>query len=297
MVEDTKPIRVLVIEKSQGIREFIAERVLIPNNYAPVLAGDGVEGVRKALAEVPDLVIMADLLPKLNSLEVLEALRSRPLQIPVILMTSRDAHRIDIRLLRLGVRDCVSKPFTANQLLQAIQHTTFEIQLQRDKTALANRLGQSERKIKQCLIELTIYQRIGEAILAELPLEVILERIAEAARYITQSEECFLVINDPETGDRAEKISTKPTRGIARPLVPGAASESGKPGAVAAMLHIPLKVGSREVGVLGVSNKAALRSFSDHERRMLGILVDYAAISVKMAQLSQDLTRSAEGEG
>lgn len=293
MAEDAKRTCVLVIDKGRGILDFIAERILLPNGYKPILARDGVEGVRMALAHVPDLIIMDHALPKLSGVEVLEALHTRPLQIPVILMTSLDAQQIDVKLLRMGVRDYIVKPFTVDQMLQSIRRVTFEVQLRREKTDLAHRLAHAERKVKQCLIELTIFHKVSEAVKNRLPLDVLLERVTEAALFVTQSEECVLALNDPETGDRTEKARKRRTRGAARPLVPNMPPASDQSGTVIAMLHAPLKVGSRELGVLRVNNKTTLRSFGDHERQMLSILADYAAIAIEMVRLTHQLERVA----
>jgi GAF domain-containing protein len=51
------------------------------------------------------------------------------------------------------------------------------------------------------------------------------------------------------------------------------------------MLHTPIKSGTREIGVLSANNKAAPRSFNEHERQLLRILADYAAIAIETARL------------
>jgi CheY-like chemotaxis protein len=257
----------------------------MPNDYRPILARDGAEAVRIALSEIPDLIILDQDLPKMSGSDVLEGLCTRSLQVPAILMTSRGAQTIDIRLLRLGVRDFLVKPFSVDQLLQSIRQVTFEVQLRREKAALTHRLGQAELKIRQCLIEFGIFHKIGEGVIQRMPLDDLLERIIDAALHITQSEECVLVLNDPETGERTEKFRKRRIRGFARPLVPYTPPKSGQPGTVVAMLHIPLKMGSQEIGVLGVNNKTALRSFNNHERQTLSILANYAAIAIRTAQL------------
>jgi class 3 adenylate cyclase len=62
------------------------------------------------------------------------------------------------------------------------------------------------------------------------------------------------------------------------------------------MLSVPLKVGDHPVGVLCVSNKVTARSFSDHDRRLLMSLADYAAIAIENASLVHQIERTKEQE-
>jgi DNA-binding response OmpR family regulator len=286
MAEDTDRIRVLVVDGSLNVRDFVAEQVLIPNGYEPILARDGPEGLRLALAEIPDLILMDYELPLMSGRDVLESLQSRPLQIPVILMISHGAEQIVVRLIRMGVRDFIVKPFTVDDLIESIERAIFEVHLRREQASLTNQLTLANRRIRQCLVELSILSKIGTAVTSQMALDQLLERIVDAALYITRSEECVLMLNDPDTGQRTEKVAKRRVAGAARPLIPRAAADPARPGAVAAMLHFPLQVGEKEIGVLGVNNKTTPRSFSDHERQMLQVLVGYAAIAIENSHLA-----------
>jgi two-component system NtrC family sensor kinase len=296
MAEETDHIRVLVIDGSRNVRDFVAEQVLVPNGYKPILARDGVEGLRLALAEIPDAILMDFELPMMSGRDVLESLHARPLQIPVILMTSRGAEQVAVRLIRMGVRDYLLKPFNAGELLQSLERVLFEVQLRRESIELANQLTLANRRLKQCLLEFNIFSQMGRAITAQMPLDDFLERIVDAALYITQSEECVLMLNDPETGQPTAKVAKGRVGAITRPLSPYPIPDPERPGAVAAMLHIPLKVGPEEIGVLGVSNKTRPRSFNDHERQLLGVLADYAAMAIENTQLLRHVEQTADIE-
>jgi DNA-binding response OmpR family regulator len=164
MAEETDHIRVLVIDGSRNVRDFVAEQVLLPNGYRPILARDGVEGLRLALAEIPDAILMDFELPMMSGRDVLESLHSRPLQIPVILMTSRGTEQVAVRLIRMGVRDYLLKPFTADELLQSLERVLFEVQLRRESTELAKQLTFANRRLKQCLLEFNVVSQMGRAI-------------------------------------------------------------------------------------------------------------------------------------
>ena len=303
MENDTDRIRVLVIDSSRNVRDFVAEQVLVPNGYTPILARDGAEGLRLALAELPDLIITDLELPLMSGRDVLESLRSRPLRIPVVVIASHGFERMTVALLRLGVRDLVEKPFTVDELLQSMDGVLFELQLRRDKLDLTHRLALAKRQVRQCLVEQNIFAGVGRAVAAQMPLDDLLERVVDAALYITQSEECSLMLNDPLTGERTGKFAKRRTQGLTRPLAPSAVSDPDRSGTVAAMLHIPITSCTREIGVLSVNNKTAPRSFSEHERQLLRILADYAATAIETARLlgpaddPADLEKGAAPDG
>jgi two-component system NtrC family sensor kinase len=287
MAKEIERIRVLVIDGSRNIRDFVAEQVLIPNGYIPILARDGAEGLHKAFAEVPDLILMDYELPLMSGRDVLETLHARPFRIPVILMTSPGSEAVVVPLLRMGVRDYLVKPFRTDELLQSIQRILFEVQLQRENAALTNQLAQTQQELKRRLVEVSILHEIGKAATDRLPLDVLLERIADAALYVIQAEECILRLKDPETERVTEKVRRRRTPGVVRPIVPGAPPGADQPGKVTAMLHTPLQWGGKEIGVLGVNSKVTLRGFDDHDRQVLRILADYAALAIEMARLNR----------
>ncbi len=296
MPEETDRIQVLVIDGSRNVRDFVAEQVLVPNGYEPILARDGVEGLRLALAQVPDVILMDIELPMMSGRDVLESLHSRPLQIPIILMTSRGTDQVAVRLIRMGVRDCLLKPFTADELLRSLERVLFEVQLRREGAELATQLALANRRLKQCLLEFKVFSQIGKAVTSTLSVDTLLERIVDAALYITQSEECILMLHDPETGLPIETVAKGRAGDVTQHLSPYPIPDPDRPGAVAAMLHIPLKVRSEEIGVLGVSNKSKPRSFNEHERQLLRVLADYAAMAIENAQLQREVEQARQAE-
>jgi class 3 adenylate cyclase len=227
---------------------------------------------------------------------VLEALRQRPFQIPAILMTSHGSEEIAVQVFRLGVRDYIIKPFKVDEILESMEKVMFEVQLRREKAALTNQLMQANQQLKQRLTELNTLYQVGKSVTALMPLDALLGRITDAALYITRAEEGVLMLNDPETGRLKETVSKRRHGQGIRPIKPRDTDELEPPGKTAAMLYIPLQVGSKEIGVLGVNNKNSLRTFSDHDKQMLRILTDYAAIAIENVRLLHQVEKSKEQE-
>ena len=104
-------LRVLVVDDSAQIRDFVAEYVLKPNGFVVDMARDGAEGLQKALSTAPDLVLMDYEMPQLSGVEVLRQLRLNNCLVPVILMTSHGSEQVAVEVFRLGVQDYITKRF------------------------------------------------------------------------------------------------------------------------------------------------------------------------------------------
>jgi len=93
---------ILVVEDSRFLR-LANERALVRAGYSVMTAADGEEGLRMACQNVPDLILLDMMLPKLGGPEVLQALRQEPLtaQVPVIVLSGL-SQRNEARLKEAG---------------------------------------------------------------------------------------------------------------------------------------------------------------------------------------------------
>jgi len=90
-------------------------------HYDVVVAANGEEGFFRANAETFDLVVLDLMLPGRSGLEILQALRQRHLQTPVLILTARDGVDDRVRGLDLGADDYLVKPFAFPELLARVR--------------------------------------------------------------------------------------------------------------------------------------------------------------------------------
>ena len=109
-------MKILVADDDQAVRESL-RRSLIFNGYTVTLATDGAEALAKIESERPDLAILDVMMPKRDGLEVCRELRSHGDDIPILLLTARDAVSERVAGLDAGADDYLPKPFALEELL------------------------------------------------------------------------------------------------------------------------------------------------------------------------------------
>jgi len=113
--------KILVIEDEKSIRDTICE-ILRFEEYLPLEASDGADGVEVIRKENPDLVLCDIMLPEMDGYEVLSRVRAdETLQLMPFIFLTALTDPVNLRKgMELGADDYLTKPFTRNQLLKSI---------------------------------------------------------------------------------------------------------------------------------------------------------------------------------
>jgi DNA-binding response OmpR family regulator len=113
-------MRILVVEDEPSIADFI-DRGLRAEGYAVTCLHDGEAAEREALSGDFALVLLDVLLPKKSGLAVLNAIRERDADLPVILLTARGETEHKVEGLDRGANDYVVKPFSFEELMARVR--------------------------------------------------------------------------------------------------------------------------------------------------------------------------------
>jgi len=119
--QDEKRARVLLVEDNADMRDYL-KRLLIPH-YDVVVAANGQEALDLISVELPDLVLSDIMMPVLDGLDMLDAIRANPATstLPVILLSARAGEEARVQGLAARADDYLVKPFTARELLARVE--------------------------------------------------------------------------------------------------------------------------------------------------------------------------------
>src|SRR5262252_7542023 len=113
-------VRVLVVEDERKLAQVVSA-ALQAEHYDVVVAATGEDGFYRANAELFDLVVLDLMLPGRSGLEILQTLRQRRIETPVLILTARDGVDDRVLGLDLGADDYLVKPFALPELLARIR--------------------------------------------------------------------------------------------------------------------------------------------------------------------------------
>jgi DNA-binding response OmpR family regulator len=112
--------RILIVEDEprmvSGLRDNFEYE-----GYKVSTAYDGVEGLERALAESPDLIVLDVMMPRMSGLDVCKQLKAKRPSIPIIMLTARGQEVDKVVGLELGADDYVTKPFSIRELLARVK--------------------------------------------------------------------------------------------------------------------------------------------------------------------------------
>lgn len=110
---------ILIVEDDDTVREALSAG-LESEGYEVILSDNGLDGLKQAKEEGPDLILLDLMLPEMDGLSVCRALR-RDSDVPIIMLTARGTEMDKIVGLETGADDYVVKPFSLGELLARIR--------------------------------------------------------------------------------------------------------------------------------------------------------------------------------
>jgi len=110
--------RILVVDDELSILKFLRSN-LEDRGYTAICATNGEEALHIIERELPDLIILDVMMPKMDGFEVCRQLREWS-QIPIIMLSARGDEKDKVKCLDLGADDYIVKPFGANELMARV---------------------------------------------------------------------------------------------------------------------------------------------------------------------------------
>ena len=122
--------RVLIVEDEKNIVDILRFN-LHKEGYDTLEAFDGITGLRLALEEAPDLILLDLMLPGMDGFEVCRLLRDKGRNTPVLIITAREEEKDKILGLDLGADDYITKPFSIRELMARVKANIRRVAMER----------------------------------------------------------------------------------------------------------------------------------------------------------------------
>lgn len=216
--------RILVIDDEPGIREG-CKRALTPQGHVVDVAQDGAEGLAKIKAASYDLVLLDVMMPGIGGIELLSLIREHDPQVVCIIITGYATVQLAVNAIKRGAYDFLTKPFTLDDLLLAVnhglEHRRLLLEEQRLKAleAETQQLAYEKRKLeevekaKAAFIRLVTHELQAPIAAIQGYLQLILEGYVEPdkqrdllARASARADEQMALIADLLTLSRLREV-------------------------------------------------------------------------------------------
>jgi two-component system NtrC family sensor kinase len=301
--------RVLVVDEDQEVLRIITKQVLEPLGYATAAASTTDDAIHQTLDFKPDLIITSLTLPGLSGKDLIVALRSRGIEIPVLITAHEGMEEDAIQAFRLGARNFLVKPLREAEVVSAVEHALDENRLRKERQNLADQIAQSNRQLEQRVRELSTLYSIGQAVTSMTSQPDLFSKLVDESVSVTNADMGWIMLLD----DASDELVLKAQHGFP-PEIAGQLHQTWDDGlsstvmrsdqavlvgeddlqkfelaryAKSAMVS-PMKVHAQAAGVIGVAREGT-RMFNEREEAMLTAVADYASLSLVNVRLFQAL--------
>jgi two-component system response regulator AtoC len=131
--------RVVIVDDEPGVRESL--RMALKNGYDPVTAATAAEGLAALAAGDVDVVLLDIVMPGVDGLQLLEQIRGRHPDVPVVMLTATKTVKTAVGAMKLGAFDYLTKPFDVEELRIILEKATANAALVREVEELRSEVG------------------------------------------------------------------------------------------------------------------------------------------------------------
>lgn len=306
--------KILIVENDPDVSDLIGRQALQPLGYEISVASDGPSAIKQAIQFQPDVILANLNLPGLGAKDLLVALSSQGLSVPVIVLAEKGQEQHVIQTFRLGAFDYLMLPAREAEVVSAVERSLAQTREARERANLEAKLKQANAELQRRVRELTTIFSVGRAVLSVTDQRVLFEKIVEAVVQVTEADLGWLTLKDEKSKtfllaahrglpDAWAKKAGQPLDDGISALVAMSAETLEVHGAplakfkVASLgkaaLVVPIKVQNEAIGLMTVVRKTE-RAFSQGEQTILEAIADYASISLVNARLFRALSQTAE---
>jgi signal transduction histidine kinase len=305
--------RILIVENDPLVADLISRQALQAAGYQTQVVSDATAAINRAIQMGPDAIIANLNLPGLSGKDLMVALTSQGVDVPVIVLAHKGQEAELVQAFRLGAVDYMLWPLREPEVINVVERVLRSGRERKERDLLSRQLQRTNQELQSRVRELTTIFAIGKAVTSITDQTLLFERILEGATRVTQSEMGWFLMrlaeNQPFVLVAQRGLPPSMAEYIQRPWDDGISSlvalsgESltihGEPvkrfkiaGLGQAALIVPVKVQKSVIGLLVALRKLAT-PFSPSDQHLVEAVADYASISLVNARLFRTVEERA----
>jgi signal transduction histidine kinase/DNA-binding response OmpR family regulator len=304
---NTSQERILIVEDDPDISDLIGRQALKPLGYRVKIVHEAPLAIQEAVRFAPDVLIANLNLSGLSGKDLLVALSSQGMDMPVIVIAKEGMEGDVIQAFRLGAADYVKWPIREAEVVSAVERVLVQVRANREREQLARKVKETNLKLQSRVRELTTILGIGKAVTSISDRYALFDKIIEGAVFVAEADKGWLLLREGDSKifklsaqrnlpkSLAEKIDQPWDDGISSlvalsgeslsiygpPLKRFKVSRLGK-----SALVVPVKIKKEIVGLMVVVRDEP-KPFNPSNKALLEALSDYASISLVNVSLYQ----------
>jgi DNA-binding response OmpR family regulator/signal transduction histidine kinase len=301
--------RILIVENDADISDLIGRQALQSMGYQVQTASDAQAAIAKAIQFSPDIIIVDLNLPSLSGKDLMVALSSQGISIPIIALTKKGGEEDLVQSFRLGATDFLLWPIKEAEVIAVVERVIKQVHDRRERERLDKQLQQTNLELQNRVRELTTIFSIGKAVTSVTDQAILFDKIVDGAVKVSNGDiGWFLVRDDSDRGFILAAHLNLPASLVSKmgqPWDDGISSLVAMSGETLAIhgeplkrfrfsdlgqsaLISPIKVQKQVIALLVIVRRAP-KPFNASEQKLVEAVADYASISLVNARLFRAL--------
>jgi signal transduction histidine kinase/DNA-binding response OmpR family regulator len=306
---NTSKERVLLVESDPEISDLISRQTLKPMGYVVEVVAAAPTAMQEASRFAPDVIIANLNLPGLSGKDLLVALNSQGLEVPIIVIAPRGMESDIIQAFRLGATDFLYWPIREAEVVSAVERVLRQVRARREREVLARQLNHTNQELQRRVRELTTIFAIGKAVITAADQQSLFNKIMEGATFVSEADSGWFVVREDRNKAfflrACRNVPNEITSRMNQPWDDGLSSLVALSGESLSIdgeplkrfkvsnlgesaLVVPVKAKKEVMGLLVVVRKAK-QPFNASQQALVEAVADYASISLVNTRLFKAL--------
>ena len=316
MVASTKAEKILIIDNDPITRDLIAKQALIPGGYQVRAVSQIDRALNIVRKFAPQLIICRLRMPDLTGKDLMVALSSLDVRIPVIMIGEQGTENEAIETFRLGAADFLLEPLRETEIVAAAERSLGTTRARREVEEMSAKLQGSYDEMKRRSDGFATILSIGKSVSTAKSTRLVLQQISEGALQVSGAERAWLLLRLEDSGRFVMAAQCNLPTSIAQRVnqtwddgISAIVAASGEPLSMAgpplkqfpiwklggAIYVQPIKAQNQSIGLISVMRRSSVE-FDRESALLLDAVADLAAIALVNARLFQALDRQLVSE-